>query len=71
VEWTAVTTQDPGHTVYFAPAANATHYRVYFAGLESQLVGRRPNAAFERANGSPHVRPAVGSLRRFSIASSR
>jgi len=60
VEWTAVTSQDPGHTVYFAPAADATHYRVYFAGLESQLLGRRPNAAFERANGSPHVRPLVG-----------
>jgi FG-GAP-like repeat/Fibronectin type III domain len=60
VEWTAVTTQNPGHTVYFAPAANATHYRVYFAGLESQLVGRRPNAAFERANDSPHVLSGVG-----------
>ena len=47
VEWTAVTTQDPGHTIYFPAAANATHYRVYFAGLESQLAGRRPNATFE------------------------
>jgi hypothetical protein len=59
VEWTAVTTQDPGHTVYFAPAADATHYRVYFAGLESQLAGRRPNAPFEEAESSPHVRQTI------------
>ncbi len=59
VEWTAVTVQNPGHTVYFAPAARATKYRVYFASLESQLAGRRPNAEFEEANGSPHVRPLI------------
>jgi hypothetical protein len=59
VEWVAVTAQDPGHTIYFAPAADATHYRVYFAGLESQLSGRRPLAAFEEADASPHVREDV------------
>ena len=59
VEWTAVTAQDPGHTIYFAPATGATHYRVYIASLESQLAGRRPNAAFELADESPHVRSTV------------
>jgi hypothetical protein len=59
VEWTAVTAQDPGHTIYFATAPNATHYRVYFAGLESQLAGRRPLASFEEADGSPFVRENV------------
>jgi hypothetical protein len=59
VEWTVVTAQDPGHTIYFAPATNATHYRVYFAGLESLLAGRRPNAAFEVADASPYVRKDV------------
>ena len=54
-----MTAQDPGHTIYFAPATNATHYRVYFAGLESLLAGRRPNAAFEVADGSPYVRKDV------------
>jgi hypothetical protein len=59
VEWVAVTAQDPGHTLYFAPAAGATHYRVYFAGLESQLAGRRPNAPFEETDGSPYVRESI------------
>jgi hypothetical protein len=59
VEWVAVTAQDPGHTVHFAPTTNATHYRVYFAGIESQLRGRRPAAPFEEADGSPHVREDV------------
>jgi hypothetical protein len=59
VEWTAVTSQDPGHTVYFAPAENATHYRIYFAPIESQLLGRRPNVPFEEADGSPHVREDI------------
>jgi VCBS repeat protein/fibronectin type III domain protein len=59
VEWTAVTAQDPGHTIYFATAPNATHYRVYFAGLESQLAGHRPLASFEEADASPLVRESV------------
>ncbi len=59
VEWTVVTAQDPGHTIYFAAAAGATHYRVYFAGLESQLAGRRPTAPFEEADASPYVRPSI------------
>ena len=59
VEWAAVTSQDPGHTIHFATAAGATHYRVYFAAIEIQLAGRRPAAVFEEADGPPHVRPTV------------
>ena len=59
VEWTVVTGQNPGHTIYFSPTTGATHYRVYFAGLESQLAGRRPNADFVEAIGSPHVRASI------------
>ena len=59
IEWTTVTAQAPGHTIHFPPAANATHYRVYFAGLESQLLGRRPNAPFREFDASPAVREEV------------
>jgi hypothetical protein len=59
VEWAAVTSEAPGHTVYFATAPGATHYRVYLAASEGLLAGRRPNALFEEADGSPHVRPNV------------
>jgi FG-GAP-like repeat len=59
VEWAVVTAQNPGHTIYFAPAAGATRYRVYFAGLESQLAGRRPNAVFEETRSSPYVRDSI------------
>jgi hypothetical protein len=59
VEWVAVTNQNPGHTIHFDEVAGATLYRVYLAPLESQLAGRRPQAAFEEAEGSPHVRSAV------------
>ena len=59
VEWTVVTGQDPGHTIYFPETASATHYRIYFAALESQLAGRRPNAPFEEADGSPHFRKDI------------
>ncbi len=59
IEWAAVTAQAPGHTIYFPPAANATHYRVYFAATESQLSGRRPAAAFFEADGSPAVRETI------------
>ncbi|HWN06205.1 MAG TPA: hypothetical protein VNO53_03495 [Steroidobacteraceae bacterium] len=59
VEWTVVTGQNPGHTVYFPETANATHYRIYFAALESQLVGRRPNTEFVEADGSPHFRKDI------------
>jgi hypothetical protein len=59
VDWTTITSQNPGHTIYFPTVPNATHYRVYFAGLESQLAGRRPNALFEVADGPPFVRPDV------------
>jgi hypothetical protein len=59
VEWVAVTAQDPGHTLYFPSVTGATHYRVYFAGLESQLAGRRPNAPFEEADGPPYVRESI------------
>lgn len=59
IEWTVVTAQAPGHTIQFPPAANATHYRVYFATLESQLLGRRPAAAFREFDAPPAVREEV------------
>ena len=65
VEWTVVTAQDPGHTVHFAAAAQATAYRIYLGNTREQLAGRRPNAPFEEATASPHVRaniPLTGAL---------
>ncbi|HEU0225374.1 MAG TPA: FG-GAP-like repeat-containing protein [Steroidobacteraceae bacterium] len=59
VEWTVVTAQDPGHTIHFAPAAQATGYRVYLSLAREQLAGRRPNAPFEEATASPHLRPTI------------
>ena len=65
VEWAAVVAGDPGHTIHFATAANATSYRVYLSTGETFLAGRRPNAAFEPATDapaltvSPYLRPAV------------
>ena len=59
VEWTVVTGQNPGHTIHFATADDATHYRIYFAALESQLAGRRPAALFDEADASPHFRKDV------------
>jgi hypothetical protein len=59
VEWAVVTAEDPGHTIHFAPAAGATHSRIYFGTPEAQLAGRRPNAGFEEADASPHVRKAI------------
>jgi hypothetical protein len=59
VEWTVVTSQDPGQTIYFAPAEGATKYRIYFAGLESQVTGLIPSAQFEEVDGSPFVRDNV------------
>lgn len=56
IEWTTVTAQNPGHTIYFPPATGATHYRVYFASLESQLRSSRPPAPFINADASPRVR---------------
>lgn len=59
VEWVAVTNQDPDHTIFFATAPGATHYRVYRASSEDQLAGRRPLALFEETDGSPFVRDGV------------
>lgn len=59
VEWAVVTAQAPGHTISFAPAAGATHYRVYSAATEAQLIGRRPIALFEEVDASPLVRASV------------
>jgi len=59
VEWTAVTSNDPGHTIHFATTTAATGYRVYFASSAGQLTGRRPSALFEVATSSPHQRAAV------------
>jgi FG-GAP-like repeat len=62
VEWAAVIADDPGHTIHFAEVEGATHYRVYFAQIESQLDGRRPNAPFDEADESPLVREDIGLL---------
>lgn len=59
LEWTAVTSQTASQTIYFPPAVSATHYRVYFAGIEAQLLGRRPIAPFFEVDGSPAVREGV------------
>jgi hypothetical protein len=59
VEWVAVTSQDPGHTIHFAAADGATGYRIFFASSEQQLRGRRPATFFENAESSPHVREDI------------
>jgi hypothetical protein len=59
VEWAVVTAENPGHTVHFTSAAQATGYRVYVAGTRAQLAGRRPIAPFEEAAASPLVRADV------------
>ena len=59
IEWTAVTAENPGHTIYFPTSPRATHYRVYFAAIESQLTTRRPNAPFVNADASPRVREDI------------
>jgi len=59
IEWVAVTLDNPGHTIYFSETERATNYRVYFAGSELGLAGRRPLAAFEETDGSPLVREEV------------
>jgi len=55
LEWTAVTAQEESQTIYFPSAEAATHYRVYSAGIEAQLLGRRPIAPFIEVDGSPAV----------------
>ena len=50
VEWTVVTSENPGQTIHFATADRATRYRVYFAGTEASLAGRRPATLFEETN---------------------
>jgi len=59
IEWTVVTSENPGHTIHFSPAALATSYRIYFASTELALAGSRPFAFFEEATTSPEVRGAV------------
>ncbi len=59
VEWSVVTSQGPGHTIYFATAANATHYRVYVSSTEQALLGRRPPSLFAETDTSPLVRDAI------------
>jgi hypothetical protein len=70
VEWTAVTSNDPGHTIHFATATGAERYRVYFSSNASQLIGTRPFSQFEVApcaepppncRGSPFQRPTISS----------
>lgn len=62
VEWVAVTNQDPDHTIHFATAPGATHYRVYRASTEDQLAGRRPLALFDETDSSPLIREDVTVL---------
>ena len=65
VEWAAVVSGDPGHTIHFATADRATSYRVYFASSLALLAGRRPQALFEPISSdppltaSPHVRATI------------
>jgi hypothetical protein len=59
IDWTTVTAQDPGNTVHFPVATGATHYRVYSAALESQLLGTRPNVPFEEADAPPFERKTI------------
>jgi VCBS repeat protein/fibronectin type III domain protein len=59
IEWAVVTAQNPGHTIYFDEAPGANGYRIYFAALESQLAGNRPDANFVEADASPAVREDV------------
>ncbi|MGQ0385008.1 MAG: FG-GAP-like repeat-containing protein [Gammaproteobacteria bacterium] len=59
VEWAVVTAQDPGHTIHFATATQATGYRIYLASTPEVLSGRRPIAVVENATASPHVRAGI------------
>ena len=59
VEWAAVVSGDPGHTIHFATADRATKYRVYFGATPGVLVGHRPVGLFEEVDASPGVRAAV------------
>lgn len=53
VEWAAVVSGDPGHTIHFATADRATNYRVYFASSVTLLAGRTPQALFEPISSDP------------------
>ena len=59
VEWAAVVSGDPGHTIHFAAASAATKYRVYIAASQAALAGRRPSTLFEEVNASPDVRATI------------
>ena len=59
IEWTVVTAQNPGHTIYFPTAARATRYRIYFGGLESQLTVRRPTTPFVQVDVPPAEREGI------------
>ena len=45
----------PLSQIAVATAPGATHYRVYRAGSEDQLAGRRPLALFDETDSSPFV----------------
>ncbi len=59
IEWVAVTSEGPGHTIHFSPTDRATVYRVYFSGSEVGLAGRRPSAPFLETDESPLVREDI------------
>lgn len=62
VEWAVVISDDPGHTIHFAPVSGATHYRVFIAAAEDVLEGRRPLTPFQDVDSSPFQRAAVPVL---------
>jgi len=59
IEWTAVTAQNPGHTIIFPTAKRTTRYRIYFSSLQSALQVRRPNAPFVQVDAPPSIREDV------------
>ena len=59
VDWTVVVSSDETHEIYFPEDPTADGYRVYASNTPAQLVGRRPQAGFFEADGSPWVREGV------------
>jgi hypothetical protein len=59
IEWTVVTAQNPGHTIYFPPAVRATNYRIYISSTEAALAVSRPLAPFIEVEESPGIRDDI------------
>ena len=60
-DWTVVVTNANTHEVYFDEDPTADGYRVYASSTPGALVGRRPNASFVLAEGSPWVREGISA----------